>query len=81
MISRKQQEPIQIHGCPSNKGKDIAEESPSQSQPKHTQSPPNPPALSRLRVTEKEDWNTFCQYLRNQQPRFTSPPQCGSNQS
>ncbi|CAF2140772.1 hypothetical protein BRARA_B02341 [Brassica rapa] len=63
---------------PSNKGKDIAEESPSQSQPQQPQSPPNPPALSRYESQKKRDWNTFCQYLRNQQPPV-HVSQCGSN--
>ncbi|WZZ05656.1 hypothetical protein YC2023_091577 [Brassica napus] len=58
---------------PSNKGKNIAEGSTSeqpqpQPQPQQPQPPPNSPALSRYESQKRRDWNTFCQYLRNQQP-------------
>ncbi|AAC83029.1 Strong similarity to T16B12.3 gi/3746060 unknown protein from Arabidopsis thaliana BAC gb/AC005311 [Arabidopsis thaliana] len=67
----------------SNKGKGIAEgssqpQSQPQPQPHQPQSPPNPPALSRYESQKRRDWNTFCQYLRNQQPPVHIS-QCGSN--
>ncbi|CAF2178736.1 unnamed protein product [Brassica rapa subsp. narinosa] len=57
---------------PSNKGKNIAEGSTSeqpQPQPQQPQPPPNSPALSRYESQKRRDWNTFCQYLRDQQPQ------------
>ncbi|CAF2206816.1 hypothetical protein BRARA_G03612 [Brassica rapa] len=68
---------------PSNKGKGITEGSSSQSQPQpqpqaQPQPLPNPPALSRYESQKRRDWNTFCQYLRNQQPPVHIS-QCGSN--
>ncbi|KAG2322823.1 hypothetical protein Bca52824_016036 [Brassica carinata] len=69
---------------PSNKGKDIAEGSSSQPQPQppqpqQPQSPSNPPALSWYESQKQQDWNTFCHYIRNQQPPVHIS-QCGSNQ-
>ena len=64
---------------PSNKTKNIAERSTSeQPQPQQPQPPPNSPALSRYESQKRRDWNTFCQYLRNQQPPVHIS-QCSSN--
>ncbi|CAN6931752.1 unnamed protein product, partial [Brassica oleracea] len=64
---------------PSNKGKNIAEGSTSeQPLPQQPQPPPNSPALSRYESQKRRDWNTFGQYLRNQQPPVHIS-QCSSN--
>ncbi|CAN8233818.1 unnamed protein product [Cochlearia groenlandica] len=64
----------------SNKGKGIEQGSSSSlSQQQQAQSSqPNPPVLSRYESQKRRDWNTFCQYLRNQQPPVHIS-QCGSN--
>ncbi|OWM88589.1 protein LIGHT-DEPENDENT SHORT HYPOCOTYLS 7-like [Punica granatum] len=62
-----------------DKGKDIQEGSSSRSATSVSNQPPQPPQLSRYESQKRRDWNTFCQYLRNQRPPGALS-QCNSNQ-
>ncbi|KAK4751644.1 hypothetical protein SAY87_005126 [Trapa incisa] len=53
------------------KGKDVTEEDSSRSAA-------CPPQLSRYESQKRRDWNTFCQYLKNQRPPVALP-QCNSS--
>ncbi|GMH05587.1 hypothetical protein Nepgr_007427 [Nepenthes gracilis] len=61
----------------SNKGKDLAEGSSSSRSPDRDRREPEAP-LSRYESQKRRDWNTFCQFLKNQKPPV-SVVQCNSS--